>query len=83
MSAFNHYEKTRSLAGSLLSEGHYEWAQRVTSAIEEGFTATEILMAIRWNLEELRAARVDLSPKVHAAVNELLREIDGVLNRGR
>ena len=49
---FDYYKEARSLSEALKLEGEKKWAQLLIEKIEAGSTATEILMGLRWALQE-------------------------------
>jgi hypothetical protein len=54
--ATDYYAESRRLADDLRAEGLGDCADALLDAIESGSTGTEILMAIKWNLDRLIAA---------------------------
>ncbi|HXB60947.1 MAG TPA: hypothetical protein VNU95_15345 [Candidatus Acidoferrales bacterium] len=51
------FTRVRAFAKQLEDVGLAAWALRLTDAISSGSTGGEILMAIRWNLQELLRAQ--------------------------
>jgi len=72
MSARDYYAEARELAGRLAAEGFADWATRFEEAITGGFTATEILMALRWQAQQLRDAELHLSADADSRLESLL-----------
>ena len=50
------YADGRELAEHLREAGFEGWAQRIDAVIDEGFSATEILMGLRWTASKLLEA---------------------------
>jgi hypothetical protein len=59
--------------------GATDWADRFTRAIEDGFTATEILMALRHNLGDLLATGPQLDEDLRGFVVSLHADINSAL----
>lgn len=75
---YNYYAEARHLADLLKNERQYDWAFKILGAIEEGVTATEILMMLRWNLGALLSTKVG-SADVRDCAQQLYLKIDNVL----
>lgn len=54
--ATDYYAESRRLAVDLRAEGLDDSADALLAAIESSSTGTEILMAIKWNLDSLTAS---------------------------
>ena len=54
MNVYDIYEAARHIVQELTEQGMSIWADRIEDAIASGSTGTEILMAVRWNLQELQ-----------------------------
>ena len=79
MSSFDHYSAAEKIAKLLESEGKGEWSRKISNAMEESFSGTEILMALRWHLKECLDSLKDLSPTTVLEIKRLLVEIDPLL----
>src|SRR2546422_504384 len=55
--ALDYYVETQGLIDALTRQGYVDDANGLKGAIEGGATANEILMAIRWGLQEFQRAR--------------------------
>ena len=80
--ANDYYHDACSLALDLRAQAALlvEGAQRIDDAVAAGFTATEILMGIRFHVNELLVNdEIALSPKPIKAAMDLVNEIDRVL----
>ena len=75
---YDYYAEARHLADLLKNEKLNDWAFKILGAIEEGFSATEILMILRWNLEILLSTKVG-SADVRDCAQQLYLKIDNVL----
>jgi len=80
MPARNHYAEARELASHLTAEGFGGWASRLEKAITGSFTATEILMALRWQAQQLQAAGLPLTAEADNRLKSLLVGLDEVLS---
>lgn len=75
----NIYDKVRHFATVLRHEGKGGFAEKLDDAISYGSTATEILMAVKWHLEQLKEEMADLSPDSQDSVRQLVKEIELLL----
>ena len=66
-------------ADSLDNEGVAEWDAKLRNAIEAGFTATEILMALRWHARQLSEASLRLSRPTRKTLRSFLEGLEDVL----
>lgn len=80
MSARDYYAEARELAGCLAADGFGDWATRFEEAITGGFTATEILMALDWQAQQLQAAGLDLSTEADSRLKLLLVGLEDALS---
>lgn len=78
MTNFDYYAVARDLIQGLVAEGYPTHASKLQDAIDNGSTGTEILMALRFNLNEI-SKKVSLSPKLLALISTLLVELNSVL----
>ncbi len=78
--ARDYYAEARELASHLTDEGFDDWAARLEEAIEGGFTATEILMALRWQAQQLQAARLQISAEADSRLKLLLAGLEAALS---
>ena len=80
MANFDHYKEARELAEELRKEKLEHFANRITKAMEEGSTGTEIFMALRWNIEQLLKTQELSYPKsIKNRANRLYMELDKAL----
>jgi hypothetical protein len=80
MFARDYYSEARELATLLTADGLPSWATRFEEAITGGFTATDILMALRWEAQQLRAAELHLSTETSARLELLLGALGQALD---
>jgi hypothetical protein len=78
--ARDYYAEGLEIAKLLREAGLVEWADRLVKTIGQGYTATEILMGLRWELSQLLASDVEVEPATRAAAEELRDTIDSVLS---
>jgi hypothetical protein len=69
------YTRVRKFANELVSLGLNVWALKLINSIEGGSTSGEILMAIRWNLQELLRAET-LSDLLQQQAKGFIKEVD-------
>jgi len=80
MANFDHYKEARERAEELRKEKLEHFANRITKAMEEGSTGTEIFMALRWNIEQLLKTQELSYPKsIKNRANRLYMELDKAL----
>jgi hypothetical protein len=79
MSERDFYAEALELASRLTDEGFGGWANRFEEAISAGFTATEILMALRWHAQQLQAAGLSLTADADGRLNSLLVGLEEAL----
>lgn len=80
MAGRDYYAEARELASRLSADGFGDWANRFEEAIRAGFTATEILMALRWQAQQLRSAELPLSVESERRLEALLAGLEEVLS---
>jgi hypothetical protein len=83
MAAFDHYAATHELIRQLTEQGAVGWARKLEDALASGSTGTEILMALRWNLKELKRSKAISCGQTRELANQLLRELEAQLSRPR
>jgi hypothetical protein len=69
--------RTKLLAKELNRHGFGEWASRLSDAVDYTFTSGEMLMAIRWNLQQF----LDIQPTAPAEILSAARQIVDEVNR--
>lgn len=72
------YEKAYVIAGIMRSEGLDKSADELTESIQSCFTATEALMAIRFNLQKVVAENIG-SVNLRYRISELIAGIEEVI----
>jgi hypothetical protein len=60
---------------NLQAEGYVEWADKLSGAIEGGATGTEISMALRWNLQQIRQTCADLTDETKRLVDNMITSL--------
>ena len=78
MSNFDHYVAARDLISLLEKEGCATDAAKLRSAIEDGATGTEILMALRFHLSGI-IRQVSLKGESQVRASTLLAELNDAL----
>lgn len=74
----DYYAEARAIAVKLFERGEFDWSEKIEDAISGGSTATEILMRIRFCLQQLLASGTSNQDESQAA-QELVAQLDGVL----
>jgi len=75
------YADGYELAERLQERGEREWSDRISNSIDDGFTATEILMALRFQITELLGSDVSLDEDTRALAGSLIADIGSALER--
>jgi hypothetical protein len=81
MTSLDYYLIARQIANDLSEAGYLDWSARIVDSIEAGSTATEILMAIQWQLNQLQDSEIPLSETLKSRVSHLIFEINKALNQ--
>ncbi len=76
--ARDYYAEAEAVCQELESAGRADLAADLRAAVEAGSTATEILMALRWKLEESLAAESDLG-RAESSMRALKEGLDEAL----
>jgi hypothetical protein len=78
--AVDYYGEAQQIVSALKSEGLCSEAEAVRAVLEAGSTATEILMGVRWHLQQILRANqtTDLTTKLR--IRRLVEELDKVLS---
>ena len=74
------YAETRAIAEAFVDEGLSSDAEALQAAMAEGATATEILMRIRWLLQQIDRANKTSNLATKRRIDELLKALDAVLS---
>jgi len=75
----DYYDEARRLATALEIEGFPDESRRLVEAIEDGFTSTEILMALRHVLEEFLGGGTMPKAETERIVRSLAKAIGEAL----
>ena len=78
MSTFDYIAEARAIRDALGND-HSDWRRRIDDAIAAGSTGTEILMAIRWNLEALLKAEPMLPSELVSRIKNYIVEANKLL----
>ena len=73
------YAEARSLERDLDARGMHEWSQRIEDVIAGGSTSTEILMGLRWTLDQLLNSLPNLDADVAGRIRQLLTALNELL----
>jgi len=77
----NYYDEAREIARLLEVGGRTKLGHAIVEVIEAGFTATEILTGISWNLRKIMESDPGLPDDLARRMNALAAAIDGALRR--
>lgn len=80
MFARDYCAEARELASRLAAEGFGDWSTKFEEAITRGFSATEILMALRWQAQQLQNAGLPLTAETDSRLKSLLLGLEEVLS---
>jgi hypothetical protein len=74
----NYYNEAFAIADALAAEGLVTESKAIRDAIELSSTATEILMRLRWQLQQIDAAKMpDTRRRIESLTGALDRELSG------
>lgn len=73
---FDYYESACALIGTLKNEGFFTEASELQKAIDEGSTANEIMMALRWCLQKIIATKPIWADTTRRRVMSYLSALD-------
>jgi hypothetical protein len=76
--ARDYYEEAECICEQLERSGRSDLADEIRDTMEQGSTATEILMALRWKLDQALAAESGLG-LAEARMRSLKQGLDDVL----
>jgi len=79
MNSYDYYGKGEAVAQRLEIEGLDQYAKGIRDAIRGGSTATEILVALRWQLRKVLDCGEKLGDQEMIMVKELVEKIDDIL----
>ncbi|GLI34120.1 hypothetical protein [Desulforhabdus amnigena] len=80
METYDFYSKAREIARKLEKENLTDQASKVVDAISAGSTATEILMILRWELDQVLLNSPLLSGEIRNEIFDFICKVDEVLN---
>jgi hypothetical protein len=72
----DYYADAHEIAARLAESNQREWSDRIERAIEEGYTATEILMGLRFQLAQLVLSDASLSDDTRALIEDPRQSIE-------
>ncbi len=76
----DYYEEANKISKLMKNEGFNSWAQKVIDSIEAGFTATEILIELKWNFSQFLKKESTYSNELKNKVKNIIKEINLLLN---
>ena len=76
----DYYKEARDLGKTLKLEGCNDMEDRINFAIASGFSSTEILMKLRWELQNIDKSKFSISAETQAKLDEILFSLDKVLS---
>ena len=75
-----YYADTQRIIEALASEGLLTEAQALTNVMGAGSTATEILMGIRWQLQQIEAANRTANTETKKRIRDLIMALSHELS---
>lgn len=75
----DYYADSRALGSDLWEAGYKVWADKIDAVIDGGSTSSEILMGLRWTMDQLVAEEPGLVGVLEQRVASLRRAIDAAL----
>jgi len=80
MTQFNYISEARAIRDALAGEEFATWRSRLAEAIDTGFSGTQILMAVRWNLTELLKEKPELPATLVSRIKEYIKNANKLLS---
>jgi hypothetical protein len=77
--AIDYYAEAREIIDALRSEDLVSEAEDLREVMEAGATATEILMGVRWHLEQIDRANKTSNVVTKRKIRNLVQELNRVL----
>jgi len=74
--AADYYADAIEISAALAAEGRSRDAEAIRATVNDGSTATEILMGIRWHLRKLVDQKIVLRRETAERVTRLLTQLD-------
>lgn len=78
--SFDYYQEAKEIAGLLKRNGERKWADKIIESIEAGATGTEILMGVRWNIQECLKTRRTKMEYLDKRMLSFVARLDRVLS---
>jgi hypothetical protein len=78
--AIDYYADARQIIDALVAEGLASQASGLLEVIAAGATSTEILMGVRWQLEQIDRAHKSTNPGTRSKIRELIAELNAALS---
>ena len=77
----DYYKKARKIAIEIQENGYKEISDRIIESLDYGTSSTEILMTIRWNLNNFINSNTNivLNKKLEKEIIELINELNKIL----
>jgi hypothetical protein len=79
MANYEYYAVAREIEKKLNEEGFNNWSQKLEDAIISGATGTEIFMALRWNLNQIKREAKTISKETLSLIDDLFIHINAAL----
>ena len=76
---YDHYAVAKRVARHISEAGFPDWGRQILNAITASFTATEILMAIRWQLNGFKNTKPKISDSIKTEIDELIEKTNEAL----
>jgi len=76
----NYYNDAFGIADALAAEGLVTESKAIRDAIESSSTATEILMRLRWQMQQIHAAKNSISLDTRRRIESLIAALDRELS---
>jgi hypothetical protein len=73
------YTQAKTLAQTLRARNMDDWSLKIDDIVTGGSTSTEILMGLRWVIQELLNGSTPLDPDAEALARSLIREVNELL----
>lgn len=76
----DYYSDAFDLAQALAGQGYPEWGAKLRESVETGFTATEILMALRWTVNNILSSKIAIDAPTRKRLEVFLNDLAKTLS---
>ncbi len=79
MNAYDSHAAAHRIAAKLKDEGWPDWGMKIMDAMKYSATGTEILMKLRWTIQQFLKEAATCQPETLHMMQELLQKTDSLV----